>query len=681
MAASKGNVLIALLRNDLRVHDHPIFHVASSKGGQQQQQHSPLTASLRFSQPITHLLPVYVLDPVFVPLSGLSNLPAAIAQQAPEPKTRTLSLWRTSPHRLSYLAHSLADLAQTLQGKGSALHVYAGRSERVISHLVKRIEADGYRVEGVAMTKEVNSEELRTQSRVRKALEAASSTGNGRKPRVFTTEAKPLVPRNILPFELRELPDVYTQFRKRVEGIRPDEGSSQYMGAVLEPLPTPDKLLPPPDTVPDQADDAYLLDGKDSRASLSDVQTLIQQLIKPILDSPTLGIAKGAALQTEAAQNDEKVGQGGGQTAQVPSAFPFKGGETEALQRLKHYLDGPNAPGVRYKETRNGMLGEDYSTKFAAALAHGTISPRTIAVHALAMDEASGKPSGGGYWVVFELLWRDYFYYVGARYRTALFQLDGIAAAMPSKAGAAAQENYPAVMGNKRADVDGWVRSKTLEDKEDFFVRWAEGRTGVPLIDANMRELIQTGFMSNRGRQNVASFLTKDLGYDWRYGAELFESLLTDYDTNSNWGNWQYVAGVGNDPRSSRQFNPIKQAHDYDAQGDYVKSWLPELRSVPAHAVQHPWTLNLTQQGIDIGTYPGRPIVENKGMWQRHYWRDGAASSSRGGGGGGGGGRGGGGRGGGGGGGGGYRGRGGGRGGRGGGGGRGGRGRGGGAPN
>ncbi|KAK0522343.1 hypothetical protein OC834_006317, partial [Tilletia horrida] len=144
---------------------------------------------------------------------------------------------------------------------------------------------------------------------------------------------------------------------------------------------------------------------------------------------------------------------------------------------------------------------------------------------------------------------------------------------------------------------------------------------------------------------------------------------------------WQYVAGVGNDPRSSRQFNPIKQAHDYDAQGDYVKSWLPELRSVPAHAVQHPWTLNLTQQGIDIGTYPGRPIVENKGMWQRHYWRDGAASSSRGGGGGGGGGRGGGGRGGGGGGGGGYRGRGGGRGGRGGGGGRGGRGRGGGAPN
>jgi len=639
MSSSQGNILIALLRNDLRVHDHPIFHVASKSGAN--KANNVLTKSLRFSQPITHLLPVYVLDPVFVPLAGLPNLPSTVLENAPpEPRTRTLNLWRTSPHRLSYLAHSLSDLAGTLRKKGSDLHVYAGRPERVISNLVKRMETDGYRVEGIAMTKEVNSEELRTQSRVRKAAEAASkgSDDGGRKPKVFTTEAKPLVPRSVLPFELKELPDVYTHFRKRVEAIQPDETSSQYMGAILEPLPTPDALLPLPDVAPEQAQDAYFLDGKDDRASVSDVQNLIQYLIKPILDSPTLGIQQGAQLQTKAAEAGKKVGQDSGKTASVPSAFPFKGGETEALQRLEHYLVGNNAPGVKYKETRNGMLGEDYSTKFAAALAHGTISPRTIAGCALALDEATGRGSGGGYWVVFELLWRDYFYYVGARYRTSLFQLDGIAASMPSKAGEAAQSNYPGANGNEKVDADGWVRNKSLDDKEDFFVKWAEGKTGVPLIDANMRELVQTGFMSNRGRQNVASFLTKDLGYDWRYGAELFESLLTDYDTNSNWGNWQYVAGVGNDPRSSRQFNPIKQAHDYDAQGEYVKAWLPELRDVPAYGVQHPWTINLTQQGIDIGAYPGRPIIENKGMWGRHYWREGGGNGNRGGGGGGGGG-------------------------------------------
>ncbi|CAD6914408.1 unnamed protein product [Tilletia laevis] len=351
MGSSKGNVLIALLRNDLRVHDHPIFHVASKSGS---KAASPLTSSLRFSQPITHFLPIYVLDPVFHPLAGLPNIPSSIAEDASS-KTRTLGLWRTSPHRLSYLAHSLADLAGTLQKKGSGLHVYAGRPERVISSIVKRIEADGYRVEGVAMTKEINSEELRTQQRVRKALEAASSASQkeSRKPKVFTPDAKPLVPRNILPFDLKELPDVYTQFRKRIEGLRPGEGSSDYMGAVLEPLPTPESLLPlPGKAAAESSDDAYLLDGKDSRPSVSDVENLIQYLIKPILDNPTLGIQKGASLQSQAAQNGEKVGGEGGKTAQVPSAFPFKGGETEALKRLEYYLVGANAPGVRYKETR-----------------------------------------------------------------------------------------------------------------------------------------------------------------------------------------------------------------------------------------------------------------------------------------------------------------------------------------
>lgn len=109
----------------------------------------------------------------------------------------------------------------------------------------------------------------------------------------------------------------------------------------------------------------------------------------------------------------------------------------------------------------------------------------------------------------------------------------------------------------------GWWKGWDQDGPSDQpAVRWMEGKTGVPFIDANMAELRESGFMSNRGRQNVASFLTKDLQTDWRIGAEFFESHLIDYEPTANYGNWQYVGGVGNDPRASRQFNPIKQAND-----------------------------------------------------------------------------------------------------------------------
>lgn len=127
-------------------------------------------------------------------------------------------------------------------------------------------------------------------------------------------------------------------------------------------------------------------------------------------------------------------------------------------------------------------------------------------------------------------------------------------------------EGFEAITDPKQAKVKsqpGWWKGF---DKKGSFEKqvtlWMQGRTGVPFIDANMAELLQSGFMSNRGRQNVASFLTKDLQVDWRIGAEFFESHLIDFEPTANWGNWQYVAGVGNDPRASRQFNPIKQGND-----------------------------------------------------------------------------------------------------------------------
>jgi deoxyribodipyrimidine photo-lyase len=186
--------------------------------------------------------------------------------------------------------------------------------------------------------------------------------------------------------------------------------------------------------------------------------------------------------------------------------------------------------------------------------------------------------------LIFELLWRDYFRFIAAKHGDRLF--------------------YPS--GLRRLAVP-W----RLDWAE--FDRWRQGLTGFPLVDANLRELATTGFMSNRGRQNVASFLTKNLGLDWRLGAEWFESCLMDYDVCSNYGNWAYTAGVGNDGRRFRYFNILKQAQDYDPQGTYVKLWLPELAALPAAKVHQPWQLLPVEQrrwGVQLGVDYPHPMVD-----------------------------------------------------------------------
>jgi len=148
-----------------------------------------------------------------------------------------------------------------------------------------------------------------------------------------------------------------------------------------------------------------------------------------------------------------------------------------------------------------------------------------------------------------------------------------------------------------------WVdHAPTLE-------RWKEGKTGMPLVDANMRELAATGFMSNRGRQNVASYLALDLQLDWRKGADHFESLLLDYDVCSNWGNW--VAAAGLTGGRVNRFNIAKQSKDYDPDGKYLRHWLPELKDVPAPQIHEPWTMSKSDQekyNVRIGLdYPEPP--------------------------------------------------------------------------
>ena len=229
-------------------------------------------------------------------------------------------------------------------------------------------------------------------------------------------------------------------------------------------------------------------------------------------------------------------------TTNIKTAFPFYGGEDAALERLHSYFFETKKVSF-YKNTRNGLIGKDYSTKFSPWLANGSISAKTI-YWKIKEYEAEFKANQSTYWVVFELIWRDYFKYISLKYDSKIFKIGGIL--------------------NKKYH---W------NSDEKLIQQWICGETKDDFVNANMIELKETGFMSNRGRQNVASYFAKELLLDWRIGAAYFESLLLDYDVHSNYGNWMYVAGVGNDPRD-RKFNTQLQADRYDQNHKYRKLWL-----------------------------------------------------------------------------------------------------------
>jgi len=259
----------------------------------------------------------------------------------------------------------------------------------------------------------------------------------------------------------------------------------------------------------------------------------------------------------------------------------FEGGESAGVERVEAYLwEGDHLR--EYKETRNGLLGADYSSKFSPWLAAGCLSPRWIH-REVERYEDERVENEDTYWLVFELLWRDFFQLQFLKHGAAFFAPDGI----------------------RDVDVE-WRRDRAA------FRRWADAETGVPFVDANMRELNRTGYMSNRGRQNVASFLADALGVDWRWGAAYFESRLVDYDVASNWGNWAYQAGVGNDSRDDF-FDVPSQAEYYDDDAAYVRTWLPELEALPPEYAHRPWRLSEDEQaqyGVELGIDYPEPMLD-----------------------------------------------------------------------
>lgn len=274
----------------------------------------------------------------------------------------------------------------------------------------------------------------------------------------------------------------------------------------------------------------------------------------------------------------------------------MRGGAAEAHRRLQQWLwDEDRLQG--YKETRNGMLGCDYSSRFSPWLAHGCVSARTLQAE-VARYERERVQNDSTYWMTFELLWRDYFQWITKKHGAALFRASGL-------------QGLPVP----------WQRD------EGAFQRFCEGCTGFPIVDACMRELAATGFLSNRGRQIVTSFLTKNLGIDWRWGAEWFEAKLIDYDVASNYGNWNYGAGVGNDARGFRYFRLATQSDKYDQDGAHARHWCPELQPLPARFAHAPWRAprDLQQQvGCVVGRDYPAPMVDlersadqNRQRWER----------------------------------------------------------------
>jgi deoxyribodipyrimidine photo-lyase len=491
------------------------------------------------------ILPVFIFDTTRI--FG-SNIPTSI--HGPE-----YNSIKCGPKRAQFVLESVADLRRNLETHGSGLLVAVGRPENVLADIARRfIETETTSSSGSSSEKmlniniicqeEVCSEELAVDKAIRREMASTlKGGGKGNKFQFVTVWGGTMYNPNDLPFEgnVAGIPDTFTPFRTKVE---------KYC-KIGSPLAVP------VDTGLQLVNDVKAI----TNAGAFEYMPTLAELGYTIED-----IEKATTI-------DERTA--------MPSMY--RGGETYALARVQDYIWDKDLIKV-YFDTRNGMIGSDYSTKFSPWLAHGNVSPRYIARECRRYEE-SRVQNKSTYWVVFELLWRDYFKFFAKKHGNSIFQLGGTIRDTRKKWG---------------------MNIKSIQ-------AWREGRTGYPLVDANMRELLATGFMSNRGRQNVCSFLTIDMNMDWRYGAAHFEEHLLDHDVHSNWGNW--CSGAGMTGGRLNRFNIVKQSKDYDFGGDYVRLWCPELANVPDKYVHEPWKMSealMLECGVKIG--PGRdypsPIVD-----------------------------------------------------------------------
>lgn len=273
----------------------------------------------------------------------------------------------------------------------------------------------------------------------------------------------------------------------------------------------------------------------------------------------------------------------------LPAAVPFPPGEAEAQRRLRLFVDRSTAPAKieTYADQRN-QLDLAGTSQLSPYLRFGMLSARQAAAAAVeAMDQAPTATArqSAETWLN-ELIWRE-FYIAILHY-------------------------FPQV---RQSSFRPEFNHIPWRNDPQAFAAWTEGRTGYPVVDAAMRQLVESGWMHNRARMIVASFLVKDLLVDWRRGERWFMQHLVDGDPAANNGGWQWTAGVGTDAAPYfRVFNPVLQSQKFDPGGAYIRRWLPELARVPDSHIHTPWEMPsaLQQQtGCIIGLdYPG-PIIDH----------------------------------------------------------------------
>jgi len=482
-------VNIVWFRNDLRIHDNPSLLAAET-------QNLPI-------------LCIFFLPEIIENFYDL-NFPSI------------------GSFRKRFLLQSLVDLNENLQKKGARLHVLKANPTSVFEKLCRTHLVNKIYFQAEIAWNERKEEQVITQIcknygvKVRRHFNSV----------LYNT--------NSLPFELKQTPDIFTQFRKQVE----------THCTIQEDLPEPTHL------------NGYNFENEEKNEESKSLKIWLYS------EENCLSIEALKAELQEMNDSDERT------------AFPFIGGENFGKQRIDNYLFETDSLST-YKETRNGFVGLNYSSKLSSYLAIGCVSPRYLVKEVKRYENERFK-NDSTYWLVVELLWREYWRYIFFKHEWAYFGQNGISQ-------------------TKKI----WKKDKAL------FEKWRLGKTGFPLIDANMRELLETGWMSNRGRQIVASFLAKNVEIDWRWGATWFESQLIDYDVYSNWGNWAYVSGVGNDGRD-RYFNLVIQAKKYDSKGEFMKLWCPELDKISGETLGILHQLSDQERlmfGLDEVDYP-RPMIE-----------------------------------------------------------------------
>ncbi len=484
------------------------------------------------SETVEHLLIVFCIEPKWL---GMGRY-----QQA-----------RMTQHRRKFLAQSLQQLKQQLSHEGQQLLIFAGDPLTVLPRLIAQ-----YEVSQVFRSRHPAFDEQQQWQLLQASVNQASSSYS-QIPSIEAIEwheldnlslinhhdMQALTGLDHLNGEDNDAPNdfipSFSKFRRIIEtAIKKQRLTLDSPVNSSAPLPKPVALSPS-----NYAQLAEIwVDDIEQALGITKLDCLNNSGNRPKHTSARQPINNESFDSSIISSNDNEAG--------------FFGGERAANEHLNHYFSDQRAH--QYKAVRNALGGWENSTKFSAWLANGSLSARQV-IAALHTFERQHERSDSSYWIFFELLWREYFFWYAFYHQQALFRFSGI---------------------DRRRPLSSFYPER--------FKSWTDGTTPYPLVNACMKQLNQTGYMSNRGRQIVASCLVNELNVDWRYGAAYFEAQLIDYDVAINWGNWQYLAGVGADPRSTdqggRHFDLKKQQQRFDPKGTFIRQWLgPEASIEHSH--------------------------------------------------------------------------------------------------